>query len=778
MPEIQEHEDRPLQRCRRRRIPNVTSVEHRFVKFAGIKSYAAALLPFAILAAVTGSGSLDWLERHLQDFRFKLVRHDASDRFVLVAIDEPSLNAFNVWPWPRGYYATAVDRLVGAGAVAIGLDIDLSARSTPDADAALEAALARAGRKVILPAFKQPVGAKPSDTQIAETRPLDQFARHVSLASALVHPDSDSRVRRMDSVTPYTGGVLPSMALALGGDGRAVPAVFHIDYGIRPETIPRVSFADLLRGRFPPGLFEGRTVLIGATAIQLGDQLSVPVHVTLPGSVVTSLAAESIGQGRALLRLGALPTLAGCLVLMLALWGPMGRWELARGLAAAATTSAAMLGASILAQAALPVSPFAAPLLLAPWLASLRCVFAALDRQAARLFRQRMEAQQRNMIMHQIVENAFEAIVVVEQSGTVLMHNTAAERLFSRESESLVGRSAQSLLRVVDDTGATLPVLALLDGKASPAPLLEGIAINGWGDDVPIELSIRQVVIQPEQHRLERRRQPRTFHFISARDVSERRRADAAIRHALQNANAASEAKTKFLATISHELRTPLNAVIGFSEMIKEQSFGPVGNARYCEYARDIHKSGRHLLDLINDILDVTRIESGDVHIQESEIDLAACVASTMRLVAPQLISARRDIRIDAKGVPLLVADRRLIEQVLLNLVSNAIKFTPGDGAVSIVARLRADGGITLSVTDTGIGIPDSELPKLGRPFYQVDQSHTRKFGGAGLGLTIVHGLVELHGGTVEISSRVGEGTTVACNFPPARTANGVRASA
>ena len=765
--------------CVCRTTSSVTFIEQGAVILAGMKRYAVALLPFAILAAVAGSGSLDWLERHLQDLRFRLVRHDASDRFVLVEIDEPSLNALNVWPWPRTYYATAVDQLVAGGATVVALDIDLSAHSTPDADAALAAALARAGRKAILPAFKQPIGMKPSTSQIAETRPIDIFARHVSLASVVVHPDVDSRVRRMESVTSYTGGALPSMALALGANGRAVPAVFEIDYGIRPETIPRISFVDLIRGRYPPGFFQGRAVLVGATAIQLGDQLSVPVHITLPGSVVTSLAVESIRQGRALLRPGMLPTLVGCLIVMLLLWGPMGRWELMRGMAAACATSGGILMASILVQAVLPISSLTAPLLLAPWLAFTRCVFAVLDRQATRLFRQRMEARQRDLIMRQIVENAFEAIVVVEQSGTVLMHNTAAERLFCRESESLVGRSAQSLLRVfADDAGTTVPVLALLDGNESPARLLEGIAVNGWGDDVPIELSVRQAVVHPEAHRLERRRHPRTFHFISARDISERRRADAAIRHALQNAEAASEAKSRFLATISHELRTPLNAVIGFSEMIKEQSFGPVGNARYCEYAKDIHQSGRHLLDLINDILDVTRVESGDVDIEESEIDVAACVASTMRRLVPQLTVGRREVRVQAKGVPLLIADRRLIEQVLLNLVSNAIKFTPGDGDISIVAGLRDDGGITLSVVDTGIGIPDSELPKLGRPFYQVDQSHTRKFGGAGLGLTIVHGLVELHGGSVRISSSVGVGTTVACDFPPSRTCGDFRASA
>ncbi len=734
--------------------------------------HRAGLILFAVLAATTLPGGLEWFERALMDLRFRLVQRDATDQLIVVEIDQRSLRALNVWPWPRTYHAEIIDRLVAAGADTIAMDVDFSAHSRPEADDAFEQALARAGRKVMLPAFKQRLVPHQDAPTVAETRPLERFARHVTLASIVFQPDSDSRIRHAENLHKMADGGVPSLPVLLGSDGRAAPPEFYIDYGIRMQTLPRISYVDVLRGEFPPGLFQGRKVLVGATAVELGDQLAVPLHVSVPGTIMLALATDSLYQGRALQRSGPWPALAGALLLMLALTPGMAAASWIRSAAIAAMGSTAIVGLATVVQAVWPLSLDTAPALLAPWLTCFTGLVGAIERQTLRLFRQRMEIQQRSMIMRQIVENSFDAIVVIGHNGRVMMHNQAAERMLRADAAGLHERAIESLFRLTaPDDGPPASLGALLAQEDTPGRLMEGVAVTGAGDEVPIELSLRRMVVHPTSSPFERRTEARSYHFVTARDVSERRRTMAALRTAFQQAEAASRAKSQFLATISHELRTPLNAIIGFSEMIKDQLMGAIGDVRYCDYAKDIHSSGRHLLHVINDILDVTRVESGEVRVEEADIEVSDCFDAAIRLMGGQMTKRRIElVRRIGPDLPALRADDRLLKQVLVNLMSNAVKFTPEGGTVTIIARLREDSGISLSVADTGIGIPAAEIPKLGRPFYQVDQSDTRQFGGAGLGLSIVRGLVELHGGQLAIESKVGEGTTCTCHFPPERT--------
>jgi two-component system cell cycle sensor histidine kinase PleC len=230
-------------------------------------------------------------------------------------------------------------------------------------------------------------------------------------------------------------------------------------------------------------------------------------------------------------------------------------------------------------------------------------------------------------------------------------------------------------------------------------------------------------------------------------------------------AEEASRAKSEFLANMSHELRTPLNAIIGFSEVMKEGHFGPLGAPKYGEYAKDIHASGHYLLSLIDDILDMARIEAGRMRLETIEVRLDETLDETMRVVSK--MAADKEILIEAE-VPTgmdLVADRRAVKQITLNLLSNAVKFTPRGGMISVRAR-RARGYITLAIEDTGIGIPRHAIAKLGKPFEQVQSQFSRNHQGSGLGLAIAKSLAEMHGGSLRIRSTVGQGTTVVVRLP------------
>ncbi len=246
--------------------------------------------------------------------------------------------------------------------------------------------------------------------------------------------------------------------------------------------------------------------------------------------------------------------------------------------------------------------------------------------------------------------------------------------------------------------------------------------------------------------------------------------AERQLRIAKEEAELASRAKSDFLANVSHELRTPLNAIIGFSEIIKDQLFGPMGNQRYCEYAIDIHDSGTHLLSLINDILDLSKIEAGKFDLHEEAIDLEAATKSCFRIM--------RD-RAEEAGVVLqhrfaapmrnLKADPRAVKQILLNLLSNSVKFTDPGGRVLVYSSISQDGGLVLHVEDTGIGIADSDITKAMAPFGQVVSSLSRKYEGTGLGLPLTRHLVDLHDGKLTLSSEKGQGTKVSIVFPPQR---------
>ena len=230
-------------------------------------------------------------------------------------------------------------------------------------------------------------------------------------------------------------------------------------------------------------------------------------------------------------------------------------------------------------------------------------------------------------------------------------------------------------------------------------------------------------------------------------------------------AEEANRSKSEFLANMSHELRTPLNAVIGFSEIMSQEMFGPLGAPKYGEYASDIRKSGQFLLDVINDILDMSKIEAGRVDLEPSDVDLRSVMDDVLRLVATRAAEGKINLKLDQTELAHLQADRRALKQVFINLVSNAIKFTPEGGSVTIKVR-PSDDAISVQIIDTGIGIPQRDIQKLGRPFEQVENQFTKSKGGSGLGLAISKSLVDLHGGSLKITSKVGQGTTVSVILP------------
>ena len=258
-----------------------------------------------------------------------------------------------------------------------------------------------------------------------------------------------------------------------------------------------------------------------------------------------------------------------------------------------------------------------------------------------------------------------------------------------------------------------------------------------------------------------------TFEDITAEREDERQ-----LREARDNYERANAAKAEFVANMSHEFRTPLNAIIGFAQVLRDEMFGPLGSPRYGGYIADILESGEHLLDLVNDILDLAKADAGRLELEESVVDVAALVEQSMRFVRDRAARERitMETRLD-RDMPRLLGDNRRLRQLLLNLLTNSVKFTQSGGTIVISASPGEDGGIAITIADTGIGMSPEELLIAMEPFGQIQRRRRGRLEGTGLGLPIARRIAEMHGGTLEIDSTPGKGTTARLLLPAGRIA-------
>ena len=727
---------------------------------------APALLAFATSAALYLSGALDSIIYDVMDTRFELTERQASGDLVIVAIDPDSLRRLNTWPWPRTQHAQLVDRLADAGARMIALDIDFSSHSTPEGDDALAAAIDRAEGRVVLPIFRQRVAG----ALMVATGPIPELTAHARLSSVTVRPESDGLLRRAETSAPFEGHRVPSMpALLAGRITQEEP--FYIDYGIQPSSIPVLSYADVLEGRFDPAIVRGKAAIVGATAVELGDKLAVPLHRSLPGVTVQALAYESMVQDRAIHRSGPITTI-GLALVVAGLLGPLFRRVSWRWSAAIALGSGAVVyGGALALQSSTAYSFDTAPTMLTAILCFSFDIVGEVESQARELLRRGLEVLTKGVMLRGVVEDSFDGIAVTDEHGVVEIFNRAAADLVDIDPDAAVGRRIEEILPLpfpidLRDSWADEAIHALTLLKPCE------MQIERRGERLTVELVTSASLVRATRARRGSREAGRRILIFTFRDVTDRKRTEEAQRQAMEEAMAANRAKSEFLANMSHELRTPLNAIIGFSEMIKDQLFGPVGQPRYAEYASDIHESGVHLRAVVNDILDVSRIEAGNFEAADEDVDIERVATASLRFVERR--ATETGIRLVAepmRDIPTLRGDERLIKQILVNLLSNAVKFTPQGGTVTFTAAREADGGIALSIIDTGIGIAAEHLPNLGQPFFQVDSQLARKHDGTGLGLYLVAKFVALHDGTLDIQSKPDEGTRVTVRFPAGRVA-------
>jgi signal transduction histidine kinase/CHASE2 domain-containing sensor protein len=699
------------------------------------------------LALLTLSGAFLRIDRQLVDFNFSLWSRPAADDLVLVEIDSRSLQKLNSWPWSRAYHAALIQRLSQAGAATIAFDVDFSAQSSPSADAALAAAIAQSKSPVMLASFAQPQAGS-----FRENEPLPILSAHATTGLVNVVADDDGKPRQYRLVEDRMTGSPMTMAAVLAGSDAArpdaiSPNAFSIDYSIDPTTIGRLSYVDVMTGRFDPAAVAGKKILVGATSLELGDRFAVPKYGILNGVEIQALAYSSIAGDRAIRPAGLTWVLLGLAGLVIAGIWLDGR-NLRRPHLAAAFAAAAILGLGFVLQ-----TGFAVTLAIAPWLAaiaggSLLALVRTARRHAQAALLHRAVALRQKAMMEGVFNDSSEGILIANDEGRILIANGAAGRLLEAVGSELVGQSVGAILGGLALTRQVSAELTIERPRGRVLGLSASVSRSqnaaGAGDESAVWI-------------------------VTFRDESAKRAMEAARDATIRELQAATAAKNEFLARISHELRTPLSAIIGFSTMIGDQSLGPVGNAKYVEYARDIHGGGKRLLELVNDIIDITRIEAEQYEIRPDVLEVRSLLGGSCIAARESEACGEKTLRFEVMpGAEAIQSDRQALAKVIAKLLSNAIKFTGPQGEIVLRALPGAEQAIVFEVVDDGIGIAPAALKNIATAFSQVRGGLDRRHEGSGLGLHLANRLMLLLGGRLDIESMPGSGTTVRLVIPGA----------
>ncbi|MBL8688883.1 MAG: CHASE2 domain-containing protein [Rhodospirillaceae bacterium] len=781
--------------------------------------FAAAFALVAVLAAYLVSDAVVLLrniEAEALDHRFRLRGPiKPGDETAIVLLDDRTLLELGRLPIDREWYARAIDRLAADGARVIGLDVLMVEPGPEEADRAVARALARAGETAtVIPfalvrdrsegvggpmpghmvrhAFRRVFSVDTTEVSL----PIDGYLATVpEIAAAASHSghvtilhDTDGGLRHELAALAYGSAIFPSLPISATAaylgvswseltifSGRELwlgDRVLPLDRANRmlvnflgpPGIVPTYSFVDLINGRTPPGTFKDKIVLIGGSAIGIRDFHRSPFGERLTGVERYATIIDNILSQRYVVRPPWASTVDIAVILVVGGLAALAAGRLQPSRAAIAIL--ALLASTL-------VGNYAAFEIWGVWL----------------------------NLLHPVLAIAIEAAVVGTACYVVVERaRRAADLALAAQQERYRLAAAGSRdgiwdWNLVDDSFYASPRMAELMGFDPGEEITEASAFLGliYTDDrLRLEHAIArhlagEVAQIHEEFRLVEH--PESWRLIrgvafdgrrrlagSLTDLSERRWQTARLEllardldKAKAEAERANHVKSMFLARMSHELRTPLNAMLGFTELMVGEAFGPIKPDRYARYVGDIHASAKHLLALVTDILDLSKIDEGGFQLAEQVVSLREASQEVASLLSQQTDAKNLKLTVFALDRVQVTADARAVRQILLNLVANAIKFTPPGGSIEIEIGIDSLKRARLAVRDTGVGIAVVDLPKITRAYSQVRRDDDAAQAGTGLGLAIVAALVDLHGGTFGIDSKPGEGTVATVLFPAAR---------
>ncbi len=700
----------------------------------------SVIVVFAILIWRSAFVSFDYT---ISDVWAKILQHDPSGQSVVVAIDSKSLQENREWPWSRDVHGKLVDTLDGLGVKSVAFDIDFSAPRADGGDVLFGDAIARASAPVYLATFRAPLSAEMPDIY-AEMWPNEDIRHGAVPVSVNYIPETSGFLRYFYSTTEFSTETLQSMPVAASGV-RPSENVQAFNYATNIRRIPYYSYVDVLNGTVPKEALEGKTIFVGATAVELGDEYALPVYGIQSGVLLNVIAFENLVLGNILEVATSYISLI-LLGIMFAIVGinssqkPQRRWV--------------GYGVLIVSIAAFSLMMQGVFHIIIPVVGVMLCLFSlmavdvmyVLHAHQLLAFRGKVAARESQLITQSLVSENHEGIIALNRYGEIDMVNIRAAELLDITNLAKGAKLAELAVDFCNHIDLEQTLL-------KPASNHEYSYYTALGKLVALDVNISTLKIDPVDSRFEQRTEPRHVTIIGLHDVSAQRLAAEAEREAKEAHAAISAAKSQLISTMTHELRTPLNSIIGFSDIIKAEMFGPSGADEYVEYSTMINSSGRQLLGVVNDMMLAARLQS-------HELDPVIDATSLNEVFEAAIDDAQmkmtwRDQQIDllhADGDASLLMDAQLMQTALSQLIDNAAKFGGATGTIRIRTGY-VDGAFEISIRDEGEGCDPALLSEITDMFKQGDSTLQRSFEGCGLGLYLVQEIVDLHHGKLILHS-------------------------
>jgi len=724
---------------------------------------------FTLVAVLYLFGNFSFIEQKFQDERFRYVQRDASADTVIVAIDSFSLKELGVWPWPRRLHARLLNNLNASGADRIAFNLDFSSPSNPVDDSAFEKALKKAAGKVVMIAFQQRQIV--NDTKVFSTNsPIKQFQQYAVTAAANIRSDRDGIIRRQAIYQDIGGKKVLTVPAVLAPWADLTSPVFSIDFGIRTNSIPVISYADILLNRVDTELLKGKNIIVGATAIELGDQLAVPIYQSLPSVYVLVEAIESLSQNRAIMHISPAVILLIMALLSFYFGAKFRNLPWRKGFALLFISIALVICCSILIYSAAPVSVDTTPLITILMTSAILGWIRQIDIQSLAAFRSSMALESQDKFTRSIVENAFDGILVFTANGNIEFCNDAAKKLFGYKADEISGKNIAYIMG--EDNPNNGNSFEPIDPSQFQPGDSETIGIKSDGLAFPIEISISQIESPISPHKLERRRIPRVSYLCTVRDISRRKAQDADFRGRHTNVTETSRmiSMSEMAAGLAHEINQPLTAIFGYLEGVRRRLDGISIVPKNIIEAVDKALSQA---ERTREIVRRARSATQKIELNRTALDLNLLIEEVVELLKFDVSRFGVSIHLDlARNLPLVEADAIQIQQVIINLARNGMEAMAELGTISryltIETMVAADGQVQLNVKDNGPGFAENIKDKLFFPFT------TTKKEGMGIGLTICSTIIDDHDGKISVEKEPNGPTVFSFKLPPLKTTKSV----
>lgn len=736
-------------------------------RWAGVANiFVSRFAIFLLVCVATLSGAFEPLNMSLMDSRFRLLQRDPSDTLAVVVIDPVSLRKEDRWPWPRDRYAKVVANLQDAGVALVAFDVDFSALSDAEGDAAFVESLANRPGEVVLPIFSQWSSRTATDGELIQTPPHPYFLDDAVMASVNLTTEKNGLVRQGWLAFDSDDGIRPSIAAVLAEYQINRQERFYLDYGINPAKIKQLSFADVLSGDFDKDAVRGKKILIGATALELGDEFAAPVWGVTPGVMFHAVSYESMYQQRNILRLHSSVPLFIALFIILWLCDNRKYTNFRKAALYHLALTTSLIGFPLLAQFFTPVSIDVGAILAAQGFCIIFAASSSIRLHARQVIQQRAATARYQKLTGLVVQDNNDGVIVANAIGVVELCNDRAKRLLDAEALS----PGENILDYAED----FPLLTVVNAPNADG---NGVVENKKFDTsefiqkknsgLVLEVAASHSSLTNEIGDETGKSKIAEYVVYTLRDISARKRIEAAEREAKEAAIAANKMKSELISNMSHELRTPLNGVIGFADILQKEAFGPIGVPEYIEYSENIYTSGKRLLNIVNDMLNIGRLDADSFELSKSTMDMDELIDHCLAAFEKRTMQDSKSIQVKIlDDIPRVRFDLTVISEIFAHLLGNAVEFAKDKEDSFIGVRVKQSGfDLVFEFVDNGCGVSPEHLPKLSEAFYQADSSLNRQHEGAGLGLYLVSKFTALHSGTLELKSKEGSGFLARLKF-------------